>query len=158
MSKTVPFLAVCLSSDMDHFCPWIANTVGYHNRKFFVLFLGYVWLTSGYAGLSLVFIHRNVGTNGPPQMALALCFALCACMTAFGGFHVKMVLTNETSIEQGPGSHWSYCLSFADPPSPFLFNIAREGEGCSKLTVHVPPMPRSGVPRHPRCIQCRVQG
>ena len=27
-----------LTLNMDHFCPWVVNTVGFYNRKFFVLF------------------------------------------------------------------------------------------------------------------------
>jgi hypothetical protein len=31
-----------LTLNMDHFCPWVVNTVGFYNRKFFMLFLIYV--------------------------------------------------------------------------------------------------------------------
>lgn len=41
--------------NMDHHCPWINNCVGFWNRKFFILLLIYVLLTTYYTiiGLSL---------------------------------------------------------------------------------------------------------
>ena len=38
-----------LTLNMDHFCPWVVNTVGFYNRKFFMLFLVYANLTMLFA-------------------------------------------------------------------------------------------------------------
>ena len=39
--------------NMDHFCPWTTNTIGFFNRKFFILFLVYTTLTCAWAALTL---------------------------------------------------------------------------------------------------------
>ena len=40
--------------NMDHFCPWVINTVGFYNRKFFMLFLIYANLTLLASLISLI--------------------------------------------------------------------------------------------------------
>ena len=53
--------------NMDHYCPWLSNTIGFHNKKFFVMLLFYVCLTalSGVIGclphfLELIFKFINL--------------------------------------------------------------------------------------------------
>ena len=41
-----------LAKPQDHFCPWVINTVGFYNRKFFVLFLIYTLLSTSWVLLT----------------------------------------------------------------------------------------------------------
>jgi hypothetical protein len=38
---------------MDHYCPWLANCVGYFNHKFFMLFIMYASVASGWTTVSV---------------------------------------------------------------------------------------------------------
>jgi palmitoyltransferase len=40
---------------MDHHCPWINNCVGFWNRKYFLLLLIYVFISTYYIGITMMY-------------------------------------------------------------------------------------------------------
>jgi len=106
-----------LTLNMDHFCPWVVNTVGFYNRKFFLLFLLYASLTLLYCLVALLaqlvpmwdWLGSDAGRASqplPPDLA-RIVFAgamgsdgvILLFLLPFAGVHLKMALRNETTIE-----------------------------------------------------------
>jgi len=92
--------------NMDHFCPWIANTVGFYNRKFFVQFLVYAALSSIFAFATTLpqVVHclsddAASGCSVVVYIATTMDGILAILLSLFAGFHVHLVLTNRTSVE-----------------------------------------------------------
>merc|ERR1719281_1447445 len=88
---------------MDHYCPWLGNTVGFHNQKFFFLFL--VYTNAACAQLGISFLQLLVQYTLPALTTFCLVGAegLAALLGGILGpfflFHIWLMARNTTTIE-----------------------------------------------------------
>eukprot|EP00741_Cyanophora_paradoxa_P005432 tig00000882_g5267.t2 len=95
---------------MDHHCPWVCNCVGFYNHKYFVLFI--LWTEAMCVTIIVLafpsFMHAInhvsdlvFGGSGAFSLAFVYCLALVFALAlgGFGGFHIMLILNNNTTIE-----------------------------------------------------------
>ncbi|KAI8817729.1 DHHC palmitoyltransferase-domain-containing protein [Fimicolochytrium jonesii] len=114
--------SVCQSCvlKMDHHCPWIHNCVGYHNHRYFYLFLLYMFLACVYYTAISVSMFRyeilDFGKFNWPfeeaRMGFVFSFVLAVAIAiAMGGFlawHTFLVATAQTTIEYYSNQYEAY--------------------------------------------------
>lgn len=111
---------------MDHYCPWVANDIGYFNYKFFVL-------TLFYSAITLIFLTATLAptvktslddANIPFEQVFfiflgsALSFFVLAIVGPFFLFHSWLVSINSTTIEycekRRSGAEFAYDLGLVE--------------------------------------------
>jgi len=151
---------------MDHHCPWMGNTIGFHNHKHFFLFLLYTNAVCAQLGLSMLHLLLSVTLNLPSFATLAvigaesLALLLSSILVPFFLFHCWLLARNMTTVEfcekmrEGnlvlgePGRRFPYDvglfqnLSSVLGPNPLLWAIplgGPQGEGTSFPSAHTSP-------------------
>jgi len=88
---------------MDHHCPWLGNTVGFKNHKYFFLFLLYTNAACTQLGLSLLqlLVHATLPALASFSLigAEGLTFLLSSLLLPFFFFHCYLLCKNMTTIE-----------------------------------------------------------
>ncbi|MES1912603.1 MAG: hypothetical protein MHM6MM_004849 [Cercozoa sp. M6MM] len=92
---------------MDHHCVWVCNCVGYHNYKYFCLFVFYTAVGAWLAVLGCVLqmlgwlsSESDGRQSGPVFGALILCLSFGTALTGFSAFHLHLARRNKVHSSQ----------------------------------------------------------
>ena len=105
--------------NMDHHCPWVDNCIGFYNRKFFMQLLFCVVILTIYVDFSELYFVVNICFKlfkkqikyseifhaGIVVICYSAVFIFSIIITMFWKFHMKLILTNSTTIESLDTDH-----------------------------------------------------
>lgn len=88
---------------MDHYCPWLGNTVGFGNHKYFMLFSIYASSLTGLVGANI--LQTLLTSSLPAQLAFDLIRVegvvaiVSSLIFPFSAFHCWLLAHNLTTVE-----------------------------------------------------------
>ncbi|THD22995.1 Palmitoyltransferase [Fasciola hepatica] len=92
---------------MDHHCPWTNNCVGFHNHKYFIVFLGwgaiYCFYIVASSGPYFADFWTFTGDLSVDRFQVMFLFIVAVmfgiCQAGLGGYHVYLAARNQTTLE-----------------------------------------------------------
>ncbi|KAF4676102.1 Palmitoyltransferase zdhhc15 [Perkinsus chesapeaki] len=149
---------------MDHYCPWLANSVGFYNHKYFYLFLLYVVLACNTVTCQILHALAHLASTGayasqPGQLlflleGLSISGLLSVIVTPFFAFHTWLISKNVTTVEYcekrrdiggESGSISKNIVSRMPERSPYDMGIIKNWQsvmGKNVITWFIPTRPR----------------